>query len=246
MAGATGDIVEWPEEIGVDADGDQSHAVEFDAHVGVDVLDRVLTDHHDSRHTRGHLALHANEGVPATDRPPPVGVRRRVHLEHAVAGDRMVEGDDRRDLALESRDTPSEALVVVDEVELAEALGQVMVRAGAERERLREDAGGEHRGFKKVEARLELPEGRETAGVVVVEEVETAQFGERDALVEHRIGLATEDLDRVPKIAERLGEVTGVDALSTDVGLATVGEVGDAQGRVGVEPCGHPSEPTGG
>ncbi len=50
-----------------------------------------------------------------------------------------------------------------------------------------------------------------------------------DAVVEHRIGLPTEHLDVVAEIAQRLGEVTGVDALPADVWLAPVRQVGDAQ-----------------
>ena len=86
----------------------------------------------------------------------------------------MMQGDDRWNLLLESRDTPSETLVVVHQIELAEAFRQVVVGAGAEREWLGEDSRGEHRGLKEVVARLELPEGGESAGVVVVEEVEAS------------------------------------------------------------------------
>ncbi len=74
---------------------------------------------------------------------------------------------------------------------------------------------------------LELPEGWEPAGVVVVEQVEAREFGEGDAVVEHRIRLAAEDLDLVSEVDEGFGEVTGVDALPADVGLTPVGQVGD-------------------
>ena len=80
---------------------------------------------------------------------------------------------------------------------------------------------------------LELPVGGEAARVGVVEDVEAAQLDERDALVEHGVGLAAEHLDVVAEVDERLGEVAGVDALATHVRLAPVGEVGDPQGIVG-------------
>ena len=66
------------------------------------------------------LALHLHEPVPAADRPPLVAVRRGIHLELTVPGDRVMERDDRRDHRLELDDPVAEALVVVDEVELAE------------------------------------------------------------------------------------------------------------------------------
>ena len=51
---------------------------------------------------------------------------------------------------------------------------------------------------------------------------------QRDAFVELGVGLPGEDLDVVPEIDERLGEVPGVDALAADGGLAPIGEQGDS------------------
>jgi len=139
----------------------------------------------------------------------------------------MVEGDHRRDQAFEFGDSPAEALVVVDDVELPNSVLQVMVHPGAEGERFRKHTGGEHGHFEQIMTGLELPEGWEPAGVVVVEQVEAREFGEGDAVVEHRIRLAAEDLDLVSEVDEGFGEVTGVDALPADVGLTPVGQVGD-------------------
>ena len=50
-----------------------------------------------------------------------------------------------------------------------------------------------------------------------------------DALVEHRVRLSAEYLDRVAEVDEGLGEVSRVDALSADVWLAAVREVGECQ-----------------
>ena len=119
-AGDSGDLRQRPEQLGIDADRHEAHAVEADPHVGVDVVDRVLADDDDPRHPRGDAALHVDERVPAADRPPLAPARRLVHLQHAIAGDRVVQGDDGRDLLLEEEDAVAEALVVVDEIEVAE------------------------------------------------------------------------------------------------------------------------------
>ena len=61
------------------------------------------------------------------------------------------------------------------------------------------------------------------------------QLGELHPLVEDRIGLPAEHLDGMPEIAQRLGQVAGVDALATDVGLSPVGEVGDLERGIRIE-----------
>ena len=70
---------------------------------------------------------------------------------------------------------------------------------------------------------------------MIVERVEARELRERNALVEHRIGLATEHLDRVAEVGQRLREVPRVDALSTDVRLTSVCEVREFQGLAGVQ-----------
>ena len=57
-------------------------------------------------------------------------------------------------------------------------------------------------------------------------------------VVEHGVRLAGEDLDVVPEVGERLRQVTGVNALATDVRLAPIRQVGDAQRRARI--LGHP------
>ena len=238
--GIRGDLRPRAEQLRVDADGHEAHAVVADAHVGVDVADRVLADDDDPRHPRGDAALHLDERVPAPDRPPLAPVRGVVHLQLAVLGDRVVQRDDGRDVLLELEDPVAEALVVVDEVELADARLQRPQGAVAERQRLGERAGRELGQLEEVLAGLDLPVGGEAAGVVVVEHVEARQLGQRHPLVEHRVRLAAEHLDVVAEVDERLGEVPRVHALAADVGLAAVGEVGDPQRRVGVgRRCGH-------
>ena len=74
---------------------------------------------------------------------PLASARCLLHLQHAVAGDRVVEGGDRRDPPLDGEDAVAEALVVVDQVELAGAGRQLAQGAVAEGERLGEGARAE-------------------------------------------------------------------------------------------------------
>ncbi len=228
----SGDVRPRPEEVRVDADWHEAHALVVDAHVVVDVTDRVLADHDDARQPRGDPTLHLDERVPPADREALAPVRRVVHLQAAVLGDRVVQRDDRRDQLLQAEDPVAEALVVVHQVELADPRPQRPQRPIAERQRLAERPGRELRQFEQVLAGLDLPVGGEAAGVVVVEEVQARQLDERDALVEDRVRLTAQHLDVVAEVDEGLGEVPGVDALAAHVRLATVGEVGDAQRRV--------------
>ena len=67
---------------------------------------------------------------------------------------------------------------------------------------------------------------------MVVVDVQTGEFDERDPLVEHRVGLPAEYLHMVPKIHQGLGEMTGVDPLAPYVGLAPIGQEGNTKGCV--------------
>jgi hypothetical protein len=49
-----------------------------------------------------------------------------------------------------------------------------------------------------------------------------------DARIEHRVWLTAVDLDVMSKIDERLGEVSRVDTLTTNVRFSAVREVGEA------------------
>ena len=113
------------------------------------------------------------------------------------------------------------------------AVPQVLARPAARRPAARGTCRGENAGdLDQVGPALELPDARHPHREVVVVDVEARQLVQRHPLVEHRVGLAAEDLDVVAEVDERLGEVAGVDALAADVGLAPVGEVGDAQRAV--------------
>ena len=102
-------------------------------------------------------------------------------------------------------------------------------RPEAERQRLGERPGRELQHLEEVLAGLQLPIGGEAAGIVVVEQVEARQLVQLDAIVEHGVGLAAEHLDVVAEVAQRLGEMAGVDPLAADVWLAPIRQVGDPQ-----------------
>lgn len=158
-----------------------------------------------------------------------------LHLECPIAGDGVVQRDDGGHHPLDAEDAVAEALVVVHQVEVVRALAQRLEHSDAEAERLAERALQVREHLGSIALALDLPVAGETAGIVVVPEIETGQLVQRHPLVEHGVGLPAEDLDGVPQIYQRLGEVACVHALTTHVGLAAVGEVGDLQRRLGVE-----------
>ena len=126
------------EQIGIDADRHEAHPVQADSHVGVDVLDRVLADHDDARHAAGDAALHPHEVVPTADRVALAPCGRVSHLQGAIARDRMVQRDDRGDELLDAQDAVAEALVVVNQIEIALAGFQGHEGAHAECQRFPE------------------------------------------------------------------------------------------------------------
>ena len=149
------------------------------------------------------------------------------HFQSAVTRNGVVQRDNRRNELFERQDAVTKTLVVVYEVKLARALSQVALDAGAESGWFAKGSRQEQSEFVKVFAGLEFPDSREAKWVVIVDEVEAGQFGEFDALIQDGIGLTTKDFDAVAEVNEGFSEVTGVDALTTDMGVAAVGEVGD-------------------
>jgi hypothetical protein len=115
------DVGHRPEQVGVDAHRHESHAVEgTPMSAWMSLIEFSLTT--TMRGSDWRPALHLHERVPAALRVPLEAVGGVLHLELAVDGDRVVEGDDDRDHLLDLQHAVAEALVVVDEVELADAL----------------------------------------------------------------------------------------------------------------------------
>src|SRR4029077_14798816 len=82
-------------------------------------------------------------------------------LELAVLGDRVVEGDDRRQQLLEAEHPVAEALVVVDEIEVADPRLELLQGAHAEGQRLAEGARDVLADLDRVGPALDLPEAGE-------------------------------------------------------------------------------------
>jgi hypothetical protein len=101
-----------------------------------------------------------------------------------------------------------------------------------EGERLGKGATDEGGDLEHVLPVLQLPDPRLPHGEVVVVDVEARQLHQWDPLVEDRVRLAAQHLDVVAQVDQRLGQVAGVHALATDVGLPPVGEEGDPEGCV--------------
>ena len=157
----------------------------------------------------------------------------------------MVQGDDGGNDLFESLDSPAETLIVMNEVKLVSARCEVAMYAGAEGQWFRKHTGREDTDLKEIFASFEFPKCGETAGIVVVEEVEAWQFGEGDALMEDGVRLAAEYFDLMSEIEERFREMAGVDPLAANMGLSSVREVGDPQGTVWIKTLRHPCKAIG-
>ena len=146
-----------PEHAAVDADRHDGDAFGSDPELGRDVAARRLRHRHDPRDLACDAGLHADEAVPAPQAEPPLPAVGVGHVELAIDRDRMVDRRQHRPaVPHHARDAPSEALVVVHEVELAEAPGQQAPRPEAEGERLGEPAGAHESELEHVDRRGEL------------------------------------------------------------------------------------------
>ena len=77
-----------------------------------------------------------------------------------------------------------------------------------------------------------LRAAEKTLEYIVSRPVIVAELEELCGVRENRVGLASEDLDVVAEVDQRLGQMAGVHALAPHVGLAPVGEEGDPEGGV--------------
>ena len=123
----------------------------------------------------------------------------------------------------------AEALVVVDHVEVVEALGQHAGGAQAERLGLGESRRPGRQQFEQVDARLDLVGPRNAERVRLAVEVQAGHLGQAHPRVEALgVRLAGEHLDVVAEFDEPAGQVTDVDPLPAAMGLAPVGQQSDA------------------
>ena len=108
---------------------DKVEAIARYAVVAFDVGHRVLRNRHDATKPPSHPFLHGRKAV-----EPPFGELRPqrggvAHLEAPVDGDGVVDRlEDREPGPLDAEDPVAEALIVVDDVELAGPIAQVLQR----------------------------------------------------------------------------------------------------------------------
>ena len=179
------------------------------------------------------LLLHLREAVPAAHQrlAPPL---RGRHIQDAVPGDRVVHRGDHRHAQLgDLQQAGAEALVVVHDVEVVEALGQQPGGAQAERLGLGEAGRPGRQQLAQVDAGLDLAGPRDAERVRLAVEIEAGHLGQAHPRVEPLgVGLAGEHLDVVAEFDEPAGQVADVDPLPSAMGLAPVGQQRDAHGQL--------------
>lgn len=215
-------------QVGVGADVDDADPVRAYAEVLDDLVAGGAGDGEDGVQLAGDPLLHPGEGVPAAYGGPAAAVGRGLQVEPAVHGDGVV--DRRHERGPEVAEEPvSEGLVVVDDVELAAPGQQMAAGAQAEGERLGESAGPHGGDLGQVDPVAVLAALRGAEGVGLAVEVEAGQLGERNALVEHRVGLRADHLDAVAEAGQLPAEVADVHALAAAERIALVREECDTQ-----------------
>ncbi len=136
------------------------------------------------------------------------------HHRHAQFGDLQQPG--------------AEALVVVDHVEVVEAVGQCACGAQAERLRLGESRRPGRQQLEQVDARLDLVGPRNAERVRLAVEIQARHLGQADPRIEAAgVRLAREHLDVVAEFDETAGQVADVDPLPAAMGLAPVRQQSD-------------------
>ena len=179
-------------------------------------------------------ALHRREPVPPAQRQRPHEPTRLREVEGAVDGHRVVDRrHDRPALLVHAEQSRSEALVVVDDVEVASPAGERGTRPPREGARFAETPGPHRRELHGVGRRGDLAQARPTERVRLPVQVEARQRREVHAFVEFRVRLAGEHGDAMARRGERPREVPRVDPLSAAARVAAVDEERDAQRAVG-------------
>jgi hypothetical protein len=122
----------------------------------------------------------------------------------------------------------------MNEVKVIDPLLQFSVGALAKGEWFSKLSAEETNCFNEIWTSLDFPIPRNSAGVLIIEEIKTRQLVHFNAAVQDRVRLATENLNRVAKIDKSLGEVPCVHTLASDMRFPAIREIRDAQGAVGV------------
>lgn len=137
-------------------------------------------------------------------------------VEPPVDGDGVVDGGDQRGAegAGAAEQAVAEGLVVVDDIELVAAGGEVAPGPQREGQRLGEAAGPHRADLKGVDPVPVLAALRRTERVRLAVEVQAGQLGQGHPVVDDGVGLGADDLDGVAEAGEFAREVAYIDALS--------------------------------
>ena len=221
------------EQRGVHPERDHVELVCADGEILGDVDGRGRRHGDQLRELTRHVLLHLGEAVPPTHQrfAPPGGGR---DVEYPVPGDRVVNGGHHRQTRRRDLQQPgAQALVVVNDIEVVAPLGQQPRGAQTEGLGLREAGrpGGEQ--LQQVDAGLDLVGHRDAERVRLAVKIEAGHLRQPDAGVEHfGVGLTGEDFDVVPELYQPAAQVPDVDSLATAVGLAPIGQQGDAHAQL--------------
>ena len=223
-------VVTGPEDGVIDPDRNDRHPLGPHLHLRGDVAARRLRHREHSRERSRHPDLHAEESEPALggESLPRVGRVRQGQL--AVHRDRVVQGGQQRPTVLDHTEhAGTEALVVVDHIEVAPAFGQDLPGPPRIGQRLAESGSAHDAELDPVLAALELPRVGHPERVGITVEVEAGDRSEADSGVELGPGRPGEHLDRMSQRHQFAGQVTGVHALATTAGVAPIDQEGDPQ-----------------
>ena len=201
----------------------------------MNVGDGVFTHHNNARHFARYFSLHIDERVPAANcstLEPRLGV---FHFQLAIFGNRVVQRDDGGNLLFNFENSVTQALVVVYEIKIVYSLTEFVVGANAESTRLAKCSFQELCCLNKTWPVFDLPIRRESTGVLIVKNVKAWQLVQWNARIKNWVWLTTKHFNMVTKISQCFGEMSCVDALSANMRLSSVGEVGNAQRAVGIK-----------
>jgi hypothetical protein len=198
-----------------------------------DVGCRRRGDGQQLRDLLGDLLLHLRKSVPPANQrlaPPPCG----RHVEDPVPGDRVVHGcHHRKTQPGDRQQTRAKALVVVDDVEVVEPLGEEPGSAQAERLRLGKTGRPRRQQLQQIDPRLDLVRPRDAERVGLAVQIQAGHLGQPHPRVEHLgVWLSGEHLDVVAEFDKPAGQMPDVDALAATMGFAPVGQQCDAHGQL--------------
>ena len=228
--GHAGPVGPGPEHGVIDAHGHDRHPGRVHPHLRRDVVLRGLRHGDDTGQLPGHAHLHAEEPEPSPLGDAAVGVLGVGQREHPVHGDGVVKrGEQRPPVGHHPEQTRSQALVVVDDVEVVSPCCQQSLGAPRECPGLGEPGRAHDRELEQVDRGAELARVRHAEWVGVPVQVETGDGGETHAVVEHGPGLAGEHLHRMAQTHQLARQVARVDTLTATAGIPPVHEVRDPQ-----------------